>query len=72
MNVFEPIHDDAYSAPYLARYLAAHEAARDERPDARALFEALAVERPDDSLVAFYLERLRDGHTGIEVKMTEK
>jgi class 3 adenylate cyclase len=72
MNVFEPIHDDAYSPPYLARFQTAFDAVRDERPDALGLFEALAAERPDDSLVAFYIERLRDGHAGIEVKMTEK
>jgi adenylate cyclase len=72
MNVFEPIHDDAYSPPYLARFQTAFDAVRDERPEALGQFEALAAERPDDSLVAFYIERLRDGHVGIEVKMTEK
>ncbi|MGH8323670.1 MAG: CHASE2 domain-containing protein, partial [Steroidobacteraceae bacterium] len=72
MNVFEPLHDDALPPAYLSRYRAAYEAVRDERPEARDLFEALAAERADDHLVAFYLERLRNGETGIQVKMTEK
>jgi len=72
MHVFEPIHDNAYTPAYLGLYQAAYEAVRDERSDALELFEGLTAQRPDDPLVAFYVERLRDGETGIQVKMTEK
>ncbi len=72
LDVWEPLHDGAYGEDYLGRYQAAFDAARDGKPEALDLFAALAAERPDDPLAAFYLERLKDGETGIKIKMTEK
>ena len=72
LDVWEPLHDGAYSEDYLARYQAAFDAAHDARPEGLDLFAELAAARPDDPLVAFYLERLKDGETGIKIKMTEK
>jgi class 3 adenylate cyclase/CHASE2 domain-containing sensor protein len=72
LDVWEPLHDGAYSADYLARYDAAFEAARMESPAAEAMFTALAAERPDDPLVNFYVERFGAGETGIRIMMHEK
>ncbi|HTP77561.1 MAG TPA: adenylate/guanylate cyclase domain-containing protein [Rhizomicrobium sp.] len=72
VDVWEPLHDDAYGAEYLARYEAAFAAARDQAPGALEMFARLAAERPDDPMAAFYSERLREGEAGIEIKMTEK
>ncbi|MEI9886957.1 MAG: adenylate/guanylate cyclase domain-containing protein [Rhizomicrobium sp.] len=72
LDVWEPLHDGAYGEDYLARYQAAFDAAHQGQPAAAELFDALAVARPDDPLVAFYRERLRAGETGIKIKMTEK
>ena len=72
LDVWEPLHDGACSADFLARYDEAFAAARNEKPDAADLFQKLAAESPDDPMVRFYLERLREGETGIEIKMTEK
>ena len=71
-DVWEPLHDDAWSADYLVRYEEAFAAVRDKKPEAIDLFSKLAAESPQDPLVRFYLERLRDGEVGIEIKMTEK
>ena len=72
LDVWEPLHDGAVSEDLLARYTSAFEATRDGAADALQLFDALAADAPDDPLVQFYLERLRDGETGIKIKMTEK
>ena len=63
---------DHWLDDYLARYQAAFDAAHNARPGGLDLFAELAAARPDDPLVAFYLERLKDGETGIKIKMTEK
>jgi adenylate cyclase len=72
LDVWEPLHDGAVSEDFLARYVGAYEATHDGRPEAVELFAALAADAPGDPLVAFYLERLREGETGIKIKMTEK
>jgi class 3 adenylate cyclase/CHASE2 domain-containing sensor protein len=72
LDVWEPLHEQAYGADYLARYEAAFKTASDEAPLAAVLFAKLAAEAPDDPLVHFYLERLNSGETGINIKMTEK
>ncbi|MBV9045051.1 MAG: hypothetical protein JO294_08010, partial [Alphaproteobacteria bacterium] len=45
---------------------------RDHAADAAERFAVLHAENPDDPLVAFYVERLRDGELGTKIKMTEK
>jgi adenylate cyclase len=72
LDVWEPLHEEAYGADYLARYEAAFKAASDGAPGAVGLFAKLAAEAPDDPLVHFYLERLNSGESGINIKMTEK
>ncbi len=72
LDVWEPLHDDAYSEGYLSRYQRAFDAAHDVHPDALSLFAALVQERPDDPLAHFFLERLSQGETGTKIKMTEK
>ena len=72
LDVWEPLHDGAYDKALLDRYVAAFQAASDHRPEAADLFDKLAADAPDDPLVQFYLERLREGETGVKIKMTEK
>jgi len=72
LDVWEPLHDGACSADFLARYDEAFAAARDHKTAACELFTRLCAESPDDPIVRFYHERLRQGESGIEIKMTEK
>jgi adenylate cyclase len=72
LDVWEPLQDGAASDEFLARYTAAYAAVRDHDDGARALFAGLAADFPDDPLIAFHHERLREGETGIKIKMTEK
>jgi class 3 adenylate cyclase/CHASE2 domain-containing sensor protein len=72
LDVWEPLHEGAFSADFLARYEEAFDAAKDEKPDAADCFAKLAAEAADDPMVRFYLERLRAGETGVHIKMTEK
>jgi adenylate cyclase len=72
LDVWEPMHDGAISEDYLSRYTAAFEAVRDHAPGAADRFAALHAEKPDDPLVAFYVERLHEGELGTKIKMTEK
>lgn len=72
LDVWEPLHEGAYTPEYLARYEAAFAAAREESSLACDQFAKLAAERPDDPLVHFYLERHKSGESGIHIKMTEK
>lgn len=53
-------------------YENAFEILRNEQPEAMQVFEALAIERPDDPLVALHLKRLRAGELGDRMVMTSK
>jgi adenylate cyclase len=57
---------------YADRYAAAYAALEAGSPETPALFEALALERPDDGVVGFHLERLRRGIIEQEVVLHEK
>ena len=72
IEVWEPLHEGTASEDYLQRYKQAFDALEQEKPEALALFEALSKEAPDDSCVALYVERLREGVTGTDVLMKEK
>lgn len=72
IEVWEPLHEGTASEDYLNRYKQAFDALEQEKPEALALFEALSKEAPDDSCVALYVERLREGVTGTDVMMKEK
>jgi len=72
VDVWEPLHEGACSAEFLARYETAFAATRERKSEAADLFEHLAADAPQDPVVHFYLERLRAGEAGVEIKMTEK
>lgn len=70
--VFEPLAADDIDADYLSRYHEAYAAL--EKGDARAatLFDSLRLQQPQDGCVAFHLERIRGGASGIDIVLTEK
>jgi adenylate cyclase len=70
--VFEPLAAAGLDADYLSRYRAAYAAL--EKGDARAvtLFGALRLQQPQDGCVAFHLERIKSGASGIDILLTEK
>lgn len=72
LDVWEPLQDGAVSEENLKRYAAAYEAVRDHDARAKEMFARLAADFPDDPLIAFHYERLREGETGVKIKMTEK
>ncbi len=72
LDVWEPLQDGAVSEDFLKRYGAAYAAVRDHDANARQMFADLAADFPDDPLIAFHYERLREGESGIKIKMTEK
>jgi adenylate cyclase len=70
--VWEPLHPDRSSAELVARYRAAFAKATQHAPEALQMFETLAKEAPADPLIAWHTTRLEQGHSGTEIKMTEK
>jgi len=72
LDVWEPLQDGAVSEDFLKRYTTAYEAVRDHADNARQMFADLANDFPDDPLIAFHHERLREGESGVKIKMTEK
>jgi class 3 adenylate cyclase len=72
MKIFEPLSADMLESGYAARYAAAYGRLEAGAPDALELFEALARDRADDGVVAFHLERLRQGIIEQEVVLHEK
>jgi len=72
LDVWEPLQDGSVSDEFLKRYTTAYEAVRDHKECARQMFADLAGDFPDDPLIAFHYERLREGETGVKIKMTEK
>jgi adenylate cyclase len=72
IEVWEPLHERAVQDGYLERYKEAFDSLEQQKPEALALFEALRKEAPDDTCVAMYVERLREGVSGTAVQMKEK
>jgi class 3 adenylate cyclase len=72
IEVWEPLQEGEMGGGFVARYCEAYAILKDGGGDAKALFEALAREVPDDPCVAFHLGRIRQGANGIAVVMTEK
>ncbi|HEV2676327.1 MAG TPA: adenylate/guanylate cyclase domain-containing protein [Aliidongia sp.] len=72
MKIYEPLKSQVIESGYAARYAVAYAALEAGSPDTPALFEALAVENPDDGVVSFHLERLRRGVIEQEVVLLEK
>lgn len=71
LAIFEPLDPLTASSPD-ADYQHAFDLMRCELPEARLVFERLAVQRPLDPLVALHLERLRSGKTGDLIILDEK
>lgn len=67
LEVFEPL--DAPDAAYDAAYRLLADA---DRGAALAAFTGLQAQRPDDALVAFHLNRLQNGESGVRFVMTGK
>lgn len=72
IEVWEPLHDDAFNPAYLGRYDAAYRALKAGEPAAVGLFDALADAAPDDPLVALHRGRLGQGISGAVIVMDEK
>jgi class 3 adenylate cyclase len=72
LDVWEPLQDGSVSDEFLKRYTTAYEAVRDHNDAAKDMFASLAADFPDDPLIVFHYERLREGETGVKIKMTEK
>lgn len=70
--VWEPIPDGEMTGGFLERYCAAFEKLQKGAPDAKAAFEALAREAPNDPCVRLHLDRIENGEQGVEILMTEK
>ena len=72
MKIYEPLPPEMVESGYAERYAAAYAALEAGSPETPALFEALALEQPDDGVVGFHLERLRRGIIEQEVVLHEK
>ena len=72
IEVWEPLQDDDHDGSFFGRYCEAYGMLKDGAREAKVLFEALALDAPDDPCVAFHLGRIRQGANGIAVVMTEK
>ncbi|MGK2951501.1 MAG: CHASE2 domain-containing protein [Thiobacillus sp.] len=72
LMVFEPLFVEEGAGPTDDTYEAAYALMESGAPEAPAVFEQLAVERPADGLVAFHLKRLRQGETGDTIVFDSK
>jgi len=72
IKIYEPLTPAMVESGYAERYKAAYAALEAGSPETPALFEALALENPDDGVVGFHLERLRQGIIEQEVVLHEK
>ena len=72
MKIYEPLTAATVESGYAARYASAYAMLEAGSPETLSRFEALALEQPDDGVVAFHLERLRRGIIEQEVALQEK
>lgn len=72
IEVFEPIDGALMKSPAINGYLSAYSSAERKDPAAAQNFRKLAENYPDDKLVQFHWNRLRDGETGMVIEMEEK
>jgi adenylate cyclase len=72
-EIFEPLEKERANSPYMMRYLDGYALAKDGDPKARAIFEELHKEMPDDKCVGLLLEQMRDSNiVGVGMVMHEK
>jgi adenylate cyclase len=72
IEAFEPVTEEEWNSPRIKDYVAAFDLIKHEDPGMTGAFEELAKKYPDDPLVAFNLQRLTTGETGVMAVMTEK
>ena len=72
LAVFEPLAAHVGEYAPLPRYLSAMASTESVQADALAQWESLAIEFPEDPLVAMYLRRLQVGETGTRIVLAEK
>ncbi|MBF0455117.1 MAG: adenylate/guanylate cyclase domain-containing protein [Magnetococcales bacterium] len=73
ISIFEIMTDKEENPTYLKRYLEAfHSLEQGEKATARARFQALAIENPNDGCVALHLDRLNNNKGSTLIKMADK
>lgn len=70
--VFEPLTKKCTAKPEISVYQTAYELMRAGDPNAAKAFESGMALDPDDPLIAFHLNRLRRGETGVRIKLADK
>jgi adenylate cyclase len=70
--LYEPTAKNDASTAAFNRYISAYSKAEQGLATAKQEFEALLVERPDDGLVKFHLDRINRGLIGTDVHMEDK
>ena len=71
-EVYEPINLERYSAEWIERYVAAYRALEVNDPLAAKLLSRLHLDDGGDPCVAFHIDRLAAGETGVLTEMHEK
>jgi class 3 adenylate cyclase len=72
LSVFEPLALEDADSDYVSRYTEAYAALERGETRAASLFQSLWSERPQDDCVAFHVERIKRGASGIDIVLTEK
>lgn len=72
IKTYELLTQDQYESPQVQRYLEAYQQLEQNQPQAKAVFEALYQQFPDDPLIHFHYKRLQNNESGITITMKEK
>lgn len=69
---FEPLDEDSFRSERIQAYMQAYQRLASGDAGVVAEFEALHERFPDDGVIAFHLDRLRDGETGTQIRFEQK
>ena len=72
IDLWEPLPDGDPRLAYIQRYCDAYAKLEEGAMEAKAMFEALAKDAPDDASVAFHIERIQEGELTVFIKMDQK
>jgi adenylate cyclase len=72
VRVYELLAQGTGMQDWVVRYRTAYELLAQGDIGAAVLFERLAVERPNDQIISFYLQRARSGELDTTIQMTDK
>jgi class 3 adenylate cyclase/CHASE2 domain-containing sensor protein len=72
VSVYELLPRGTGDECWVRRYHEAYQRLSDGNPEAERLLTQLASERPEDKVIAFYLQRVRTGALNTIIHMTEK